>query len=157
MTSPKPSRSAPSSRPLARVDVRPSLIHGLGAFARVDLAPEQSIGVYTGRRHAAHVVRPHWDGQVTYLSVLSDGTLIDGGHGGNATRHINHSCEPNVEAVEVRTPQGRLRITIRTRRAVEAGEELLLDYALDIVDEDASAYPCRCGTVSCRGSMAAVA
>jgi SET domain-containing protein len=87
--------------------------------------------------------------------LLSDGTLMDGARGGNATRHINHSCAPNVEAIEVRTRQSRLGVQIFAKRTVHAGEELLLDYPLDVVGEDPLRYPCMCGARTCRGPLAA--
>ena len=57
-----------------------------------------------GRRYtAAALLKVEWrarhDG-ITYLFNLSDGTTIDGGDGGNATRFLNHACKPNCEAVE---------------------------------------------------------
>ena len=35
----------------------------------------------------------------TYLFTLTQRTVVDGGAGGNASRLINHSCDPNCEAV----------------------------------------------------------
>ncbi len=157
MPSLKSARPSLASRASAQIDVRPSSIHGLGVFALVDIEAGHNVGNYAGKRYASDVVRPDWDGQVTYLFALSDGTMIDGARGGNATRHINHSCHPNVEALEVTTPQGRLRIHIHAKRAIRAGEELLLDYSLVVDEEDPSAYPCRCGAKACRGSLVAVA
>jgi SET domain-containing protein len=87
---------------------------------------------------------------------LSNGDTIDGSRGGNATRHINHSCAPNCEAVEEFDAKGRLVLRIYALRSLRAGEEVFLDYGL-IVDESckASDYPCFCGAPLCRGSMVA--
>ena len=148
-------RRPPAARPSARFEVQPSTIHGRGVFALADLKAGQNIGRYAGRRYPAGAIRPAWDGEVTYLFLLSDGTLIDGARGGNVTRHINHACRPNVEAVEVRDARGLLGIQVRTKRRIRRGEELLLDYALDILDDDPSSYRCRCGDKTCRGSLAA--
>jgi SET domain len=73
-----------------------------------------------------------WDDRLTYLFALSDGTLIDGAQGGNATRHLNHACEPNCEAVEDHDEDGRLTVRIETTKSIRANDELFLDYALDI-------------------------
>ncbi len=151
------SRGASALRSLATILVRPSTIHGLGVFAVVDLEAGQKVGMYARRRYAPRQARPDWDGELTYLFLLSDGTLIDGAEGGNATRHINHSCRPNVEAVEVRDRLNRLTVQVRARRAIRVGEELLLDYALDIPDSKPSDFPCMCGDEECRGSLAALA
>ena len=148
-------RRTNAGRPSAPCEVQPSTIHGQGVFAIADLKAGQNVGRYAGRRYPAGATRPDWDGKVTYLFLLSDGTLIDGARGGNLTRHINHACRPNVEAVEVRDARGVLGIQVRTKRRIRRGEELLLDYALDIPGDDPSNYRCRCGDKTCRGSLAA--
>jgi hypothetical protein len=142
-----------TGRSFATIRVRPSTIHGFGVFAIADIAAGQNVGIYTGKRYPG-VARPAWDGKVTYLFLLSDGTLIDGARGGNVTRHINHACRPNVEAVELRDRRDRLRLQIRAKRLIRSGEELVLDYALDISNDDPSDYPCKCGDRKCRGSLA---
>ncbi len=85
---------------------------------------------------------------------LGDGQLLDGGRGGNSTRYINHSCEPNCAA----ETDGSV-VTITAVRDVAAGEELFLDYQLTIDGpigpEERTLYACCCGTRSCRGTMLA--
>ena len=140
------------------IELRPSSVHGLGAFARRGLPPGHTIGTYEGRRYRPGdgPAQPEQPGQpdLTYVFGLSDGTMIDGGDGGNATRHINHSCEPNCQASEVLDEDGRLHIEIRSRRRIRAGEELFIDYRLDVGDADPADYRCRCGSPRCRGTMA---
>lgn len=137
------------------LEVRRSAVHGDGAFATRGLPRGRRVGVYAGRRYApGELLDQPWDNALTYLFGLSDGTCIDGGEGGNATRHINHSCAPNCAAVEVTAEDGTLDVVIQTLRRVRTGEELFLDYALDIGDQSPEAYPCRCGSHLCRGTMA---
>ncbi|WP_213959747.1 SET domain-containing protein [Variovorax sp. dw_954] len=95
---------------------------------------------------------------VDQLFGQSIGDTIDGSPGGNATRHINHSCTPNCEAVEEIDGRGRLTLRIFSLRPLLAGEEIFLDYGL-IVDAAVSAsdFQCFCRTSSCRGSMVAPA
>jgi SET domain-containing protein len=115
--------------PLAHLEVRHSSVHGYGVFAARELPSGTLVGVYAGRRYTAHEARAMaWDDGLTYLFGLSDGTLIDGAQGGNATRHLNHACEPNCEAVEDFADDGQLTVRIETINAVRAGEELFLDY-----------------------------
>ena len=137
------------------VEVRQSTVHGHGVFAVRTLRAGQEVAPYTGLRYAPDEAHDSWDDQLTYLFGLSDGSMIDGAQGGNATRHINHACEPNVEAIESYDAAGELIVTIHAIRAIRAGEELFLDYALDVYGEDPACYPCRCGTAGCRGSLAA--
>lgn len=120
-----------------------------------DLRRGQVVGHYTGQRFAPDEFYPDWNDRLTYLFGLSDGSVIDGAQGGNATRFINRACEPNVEATERRASTGELSVVIRTKLAITAGAELFRDYALVIEDDDPGDYPCACGTRSCRGTMAA--
>ena len=153
----RPSKTRSSSREDVSpgIEVRCSVVHGKGVFATRHFRAGQRVGVYAGRRYAAGQLDDAWDGGLTYLFSLSDGTTIDGAQGGNETRHLNHGCEPNVEAIEERGRAGSLNLVIRTLRSVRIGEELFLDYALVIDDsEDATDYPCGCGASSCRGTMA---
>lgn len=145
------------TQPLSLLEVRPSGVHGLGAFAALDLPAGTKLGIYKGRRFSAvQAASMDWDRTLTYLFGLSDGTLIDGGRGGNAMRHLNHACEPNCEAREEHGTRGRLQLSIHTLRDVRAGEELFLDYALTVdAAEGPGDYPCHCGSSRCRGTMVA--
>jgi SET domain-containing protein len=150
-----------SPRSLSLIEVRASPIHGRGVYARCRLLQGTCIGVYEGRRYtAAGLLKVDWrarDDGMTYLFNLSDGTTIDGGDGGNATRFLNHACEPNCEAVEKTGEDGRLQLQLVTLRTLPAGTELFLDYALTIDEsESPEDYPCQCGLLGCRGTMAAV-
>ncbi len=140
------------------IQVRESGIHGRGAFAACDVPAGTALGEYTGHRYdAQQALDEDWDHRLTYLFALSDGTTIDGARGGNATRHLNHACEPNCEAVEEFDAAGRIVLRIVTTRAVAAGAEFFLDYQLviDAADQP-SDYPCHCGMSFCRGTMAAM-
>lgn len=135
--------------------VGPSAVHGLGAFAACAVPKHALLGLYEGRRYSAKVIESKaWDDQLTYLFVLSDGTTIDAGRGGNATRHLNHSCAPNCEAVEAYDHTGRLVLEFRALRKLKATEELFIDYRLQ-ADATAVAadYLCVCGATRCRGTM----
>jgi SET domain-containing protein len=125
----------------------------------MDIAAGACLGTYDGRRLSpAQLLREEWDHNITYLFSLTNGKTIDGGRGGNATRHINHSCEPNCEAAEENSARGRLVVKIYALVAMQAGEEVFIDYGLIIDDTDSpAAYPCFCGAPRCRGTMVATA
>ncbi|MGF6346849.1 SET domain-containing protein [Variovorax sp. W2I14] len=139
------------------IEVRHSDVHGAGAFALCNLSPGSLIGIYTGRRYSADEAHGEdWDNRLTYLFGLSDGTTIDGAEGGNATRHLNHACEPNCEAQEEHGEGGQLVLRIEAIRHIRAGEELFIDYALNVdADPDPQDYLCRCGSIRCRGTLLA--
>ncbi len=143
----------------AKIKVRRSRVHGLGAFAAIALAAGERIGEYEGRRYTAlQSTRHEWNSELTYLFSLSDGSMIDGADGGNATRHLNHSCAPNVVAYEERGAGRRKVIVFYALRDIGVGEELFLDYGLDVDESaDPSTFSCVCGAPDCRGTMLAVA
>jgi len=138
------------------IKVGPSRIQGLGVFARQPIGQGARIVEYVGeiiseeeghRRYEDKAMERHH----TFLFGLSDGRCIDGAAEHNLARFINHSCEPNCEAVEEEA-----HIWIEALRPIAVGEELTYDYSYEWVDGDdaaASFYYCRCGAPSCRQTI----
>ena len=141
---------------MKRVSVRQSPVHGKGVFALLPLLAGERIFQYKGMvttwREAARWNARRSDTAHTFLFGLSDGRVIDGGRGGNGARWLNHACAANCEAIE---DSGR--VYIDAIRDIAPGEELFIDYALEIeelADDNAQReYVCRCGTAGCRGTM----
>jgi uncharacterized protein len=145
------------SRIKRRYVTRSSAIHGKGVFAKEPIRKGARIIEYRGARSTMEVAchRPHSDPanpHHTFIFELDDGTVIDGGVRGNAARWINHSCDPNCEAIE---EDGRM--FIHALRYIRAGEELTYDYQLTfdgpLSKRAHKAHSCRCGTAKCRGTM----
>jgi len=142
--------------------VRHSPIHGTGVFAARDIAANEEIIEYAGRRITqaqADAEYPEDDGH-TFLYVLNDHWLIDAGVDGNDARWINHSCDPNCEVWLVESDDGdpkKDRLVIESMRPIKAGEELTYDYgvAVDgpVTDADRALWACKCGSPKCRGTM----
>ena len=90
----------------------------------------------------------------TFLFSIGDDIVIDAAVGGNDARWINHSCDPNCDAVIENE-----RLWIETIRDVKPGEELAYDYAYELEERHSPAakrrYPCRCGSSKCRGTILA--
>jgi hypothetical protein len=88
----------------------------------------------------------------TFLFTLTSRTCIDAAVGGNDARFINHSCDPNCEAVIVNN-----RIYIEALREILPGEELSYDYAYerdaDAEKDEEKLYVCHCGAKNCRGTI----
>ena len=139
------------------IEVGESRVHGVGAFAAQDLPEGHQVGVYEGRRYSARAVRRmNWDSGLTYVFGLTDGSVIDASVGGNATRHLNHSCAPNCIAYEETGADNRSLIAFYALRYIRSGEELFLDYSLEVDEsEDRGVFGCACGTDACRGTMLA--
>lgn len=139
------------------LELRGSPIHGLGAFARVDIPKRTRIIEYTGekisnaeadRRYDDAAMRRHH----TFLFILNDRTCLDAAYEGNEARFINHSCDPNCEAVIERG-----HIWIDAVKAIPAGTELVYDYQYEddaeYTEEDLRFYACKCGAPNCRGTI----
>ncbi|WP_321943680.1 SET domain-containing protein [Paraburkholderia tropica] len=140
---------------MKRLAVRRSPIHGKGVFALHPMAAGERIleyrGLVTTWREAADNCSSRDDEGHTFLFGLSDGRVIDGGRGGNSTRWLNHACDANCQAVE---EVGR--VFIEATRAIEPGEELFIDYCLEVPRSSRKAreaYRCFCASGSCRGTM----
>ncbi len=152
-------QAEPSADRGRRIQVRRSGVHGKGVFALRPIAGGETILEYKGevitweealRRHPHDPSNPDH----TFYFHIDDAHVIDGGHGGNASRWINHACEPNCEAEE---DEGR--VFIKALRDLQPGEELFFDYGLVIDERYTPAlkkrFACRCGHAECRGTMLA--
>lgn len=138
-------------------EIRPSPKQGMGAFATVAIPTGTRLIEYIGERltpEEADARYPDVPGERhhTYLFAIDDDIVIDAAVGGNEARFINHSCDPNCDAI---AEDGR--IWIETIRDVAPGEELAYDYAYRLAERHTPAakrrYPCNCGAPACRGTM----
>lgn len=132
-------------------------MQGLGGFANRHIAHGTRLIEYAGERLTsaqADARYPDVPGERhhTFLFAIDDDVVIDAAVDGNEARFINHSCDPNCDAV---VEDGR--IWIETTRDVEPGEELAYDYAFELEERHTPAakrlYPCNCGSAKCRGTL----
>src|ERR1044072_2775405 len=113
------------------MELRRSDIHGLGAFARREIPQRTKIIEYTGEKiNNAEADRRYDDAAMkrhhTFLFILNSRTCVDAAFEGNEARFLNHSCDPNCEAVITRG-----HIWIEAVKAIPAGTELLYDCQYD--------------------------
>jgi len=137
------------------IEVRDSKVHGLGVFATGPIRGGRRIIEYLGQRMPWEAASEDPDDPHTFLFGLKDGNqVINAAIGGNESRWINHSCDPNCEAVEEKG-----RVFIYALRDLSPGEELFYDYALEIDEprtpETEKQFQCSCGSASCRGTLLA--
>jgi uncharacterized protein len=126
--------------------IRRSRIHADGVYTTAPINKRTIVAEYTGPRLTnSRADEIYEDSPRTYLFGLRDGEQVIDGDG--IAAFINHSCDPNCEADELRG-----RVLIRATRNIAAGEEIAYDY--NLYDGDLSdPAPCCCGTKKCRGSM----
>jgi uncharacterized protein len=150
-------KSARRSAPLFKVGR--STIQGRGAFATRDIRRGERIGEYTGERVSWEEADARYDDESqdrhhTFLFEVDDDTVIDAAVGGSPAMYINHSCDPNCEAV---IEHGH--VFIDALRNIKAGQELFYDYNFILDEPNTPAvkkrYPCWCGAKKCRGTILA--
>jgi SET domain-containing protein len=114
-----------------RLLVARSKIHGLGLFAGEDLEWGRRLIEYQGQHLSAKEAtrrQKFYDSiGFTCLMQFSDGQGIDGVVGGNESRFINHSTEPNLGALR----EGARRIIFYSLDDIAKGEELTFNYGFD--------------------------
>jgi SET domain-containing protein len=139
---------------------RRSKVQGRGVFATRDIPKGTRIVEYTGVRISSDEADAEAPDDAksrrhhTFLFAVDDAIVIDGSSGGNDSRFINHSCDPNCEVVIARR-----RVYIHSLRAIPEGEELFYDYWYTTdesytLEDLRRIYPCRCGSPKCRGTLA---
>jgi len=129
---------------MSKVEVKESMIKGKGVFATRPIAT----GKVILRIDDSVVIRPD-DPALGKLigsepdpcDYLPDGTVI---LMQSPERYINHGCDPNVYIYTLEKDR-----FILAMRDIAAGEELLFDYAIDVVGGDW--LDCLCGSPNCRG------
>jgi SET domain-containing protein len=137
--------------------IRRSGVHGKGAFALKDIRKNTRLVEYVGenispaesdRRYDDTKVKDHH----TFLFSVDNRKVIDATHGGNESRFINHSCDPNCDAIIEKR-----RVYIEANRTIRKGEELAYDYNYERTPKttkaDEKLYKCLCGSENCRGTI----
>jgi len=128
-----------------KLAIRTSRIHRRGVYALERIPAGRKVIEYTGERISRRETKRRGAGRITYLFTLDDYWTLDGASGGSGAEIINHSCEPNL-----RTWHLRGHILYMSKRVIEPGEELTVDYRFS---KDVERVPCRCGTQTCRGTI----
>ncbi len=141
--------------PLYKLSTSP--LHGLGMFAARRIRKGTSIIEYVGERIDEDEATARYDDESmshhhTFLFGVDEDVIIDAAVDGNDARFINHSCDPNCEAV-----LDGDRVFIVAVKTIQPGEELTYDYALEREDTPEklwyTLYACRCGAANCRGTI----
>uniref|UniRef100_A0AC34F996 Histone-lysine N-methyltransferase n=1 Tax=Panagrolaimus sp. ES5 TaxID=591445 RepID=A0AC34F996_9BILA len=133
--------------------------YGWGIRTLVDIPINKFVDEYVGRIKLHHECRNIKD--PTYLFDIDsdeDETVfvVDATEEGNASRFINHSCDPNLEVVLVKglyNHRGYARVTFFSVKQIKAGDELTFNYFkhepdLSLVDD--TTPKCYCGYELCR-------
>ena len=126
-----------------RLAVRKSALDGFGCFATARFPKNSPVAEYDGERitHSEAIARMR-RGSGKRVCELAADCYIDGSIDGNETQYINHSCEPNADAVIIHGS-----MVVFALREILPGEEITVDY-LNSFEGDRTV--CQCRTASCR-------
>lgn len=93
----------------------------------------------------------------SYFFRIDDRWVLDATRFGNASRFINHSCNPNCYARILDAASSlpivggcTKRILLYALRPIKAGEEILYDYKFPEEADARKRIPCRCRAPNCR-------
>jgi SET domain-containing protein len=130
---------------MSDIDVRPSPIEGLGIFAlRRFHAGDRITSVQVVREITPDAPLREDLGECLDHCAYPNGRMVLIAF---PSRHVNHSCDPDAyEHFE-----GDLSHLV-ARRTIEAGDEITIDYNINI--SDGTAWPCHCGAKRCRREVA---
>jgi hypothetical protein len=100
---------------------------GLGLFATHPIRKREYVATYRGPLLPnAEADRLEARGS-RYMFEVNSRWTIDGSRRYNVARYVNHSCRPNVDAIERR---GK-KIVYIARRKIKPDEEIVVDYGKD--------------------------
>ncbi len=147
-----------------KIVARKSPIHGNGVFAAAPIRKGERVIEYKGRRRTHEEVDNDVRGDVdsghTFLFTLNDDWVIDASYEGNDARWINHSCDPNCEALIEEDEGGdsrKDRVFIEAIRDIRPGEELSYNYGITLAERHTprlkKIWACLCGSPKCTGTM----
>ena len=152
------------SRKEKKIEARQSEIHGNGVFATAEIGKGERIVRYKGKLRSHDEVDSEY-GDVdenghTFLFTLNDDYVIDANIDGGVARWINHSCDPNCEAVveeDDRDRRHKDKVFIEAMRRIAPGEELTYNYGITLDERHTpklkKLWGCRCGAANCTGTM----
>jgi len=134
---------------------RQSSIHSWGIFAKKDIPEDTRVIEYVGERitkkesdRRAHLPlqrnQANSDHGAVYIFEINKRYDVDGDVPYNTARLINHSCDPNCEAIRIHG-----HIWIISMRDIKKGEEITYNYGYNM--EDYHEHPCFCGSHNCVG------
>src|SRR4051812_37324181 len=109
---------------------------GLGLFATRPIAAGRRIIQYVGPILTSAEVERRTG---RYFFSIDEEYAVDGSARANLARYVNHSCRPNAEALV----EGK-RIWIWSRRAIEPGEQITIDYGEEYFDDYIKPVGCKC-------------
>ncbi len=160
----KKTAQAKKTKQPKKVEARLSPIHGNGIFATQDIAKGERVMRYKGALRTHEEVDEEYGGQEenghTFLFTLNDTYVIDANVSANIARWMNHSCDPNCEALVEEDDKGRPekdKVFIEAIKDIAKGEELTYNYGIVLEERHTpklkKLWACHCGSDNCTGTL----
>lgn len=110
---------------------------GLGLFAEKDFQKDDFVIEYTGEK-ITHQEADQKGG--LYLFTLNEKWVLDGTNRKYKARYLNHSCQPNCEAII----EDDEHIMIYAIKKIFSGDELTFNYGEEYFEDLIKGKGCRC-------------
>ncbi|CAL8076151.1 unnamed protein product [Orchesella dallaii] len=126
---------------------------GFGLFSTTLIQKNTFIGEYTGvvtLDNADLTVEEH-----SYaFGIAPAGYIIQGFHQGTCMRCVNHSCDPNCEAIQY-IHDDEYKIIFSSMNDIPPNTELTIDYGW-MHDDIRDAPICKCGSTNCKNIIGSI-
>ncbi len=137
------------------VIVKASKIHNKGVYAKISIPAGTKIIEYVGEKISKAEAQQRAEiplgrhkknkkNGAVYIFDLNKKQDLDGDVPYNTARFINHACDPNCEAENIRG-----HIWIISIKNIQPGEELTYNYGYDF--DEYEDHRCYCGSEGCVG------
>eukprot|EP01133_Synstelium_polycarpum_P015724 gene15724-18683_t len=135
----------------SKIQIKPSRIHSLGAFATKHIVRGEFIIEYVGeiiRQKLADVREKRYqrEGLDCFMFKLDSDIIVDATKRGNRARFANHSCDPSAKTKIIALDSSK-KIVIVAKRDIELGEEITYDYRFPL---EKMKIKCHCQSAKCR-------
>jgi len=127
-----------------KLEVRSSILHGLGVFTKSHIAKGEIVIIWGGEIVSVQEFKQGMGLRYTNVGIGEDKymvSLVEENRG--IDDFMNHSCKPNLWLDD--------EVTLSAMIDIHADEELTFDYVMETVDENyVMQNPCYCNSENCR-------
>jgi short-subunit dehydrogenase len=127
-----------------KLELRNSDVHGQGVFTKEDIIKGEIVIIWGGEVVSAEDFFKGTGQKHTNVGIEENLFLVAPNTAEKTIDDfMNHSCDANLWLDD--------EVTLSAKRDIEAGEELFIDYAIEVGDEDyIMKNPCYCTAENCR-------
>ena len=131
----------------AKLKVGESSIHGLGVFTTEEISEGEIVIIWGGQVVSTEEFRQGIGQKHTNVGISENLYLVaNSAEEKSVDDYMNHSCNANLWLND--------EVTLSAKRNIKAGEELFIDYAIELIDESyVMKNDCYCRNVNCRKTI----